>query len=105
MLVHDREFAIESQLIDGKDEVIIYEDNEAATHLVKNGKSNSDEAKRIALRHFFVKQRLDDGTFDILHCPTEETIADTLTKPLQGPQLFKLRALVLGHAIPDLTRT
>ena len=56
LLAHDREFAIESQLIDGKDEVVIYEDNEAAIHLVKNGKSNSDKTKHIALRHFFVKQ-------------------------------------------------
>ena len=93
------------QLIDGKDEAIIYEDNEAATHLVKNGKSNSDRTKHIALRHFFVKQHLDDGAFDTLRCPTEDVIADTLTKPLQGPQLFKLRALALGHATPDLTRT
>ena len=100
LLVHDREFAIESQIIDGKDEVIIYEDNEAAIHLVKNGKSNSDKTKHIALRHFFVKQYLDDGTFHLVHCPTEDMIADILTKPLQGPQFFKLRALVLGHAVP-----
>ena len=52
LLAHDRELAIESQLIDGKDEVIVYEDDEAATHLVKNGKSNSDRTKRIALRRF-----------------------------------------------------
>ena len=97
LLVHDREFAIESQILDGKDEVIIYEDNEAAIHLVKNGNSNSDRTKHIELRHFFVKQYLDDGTFTLLHCPTEEMIADILTKPLQGPQFFKLRALVLGH--------
>ena len=45
-------------------------------------------------------QDLDDGAFDVAHCPTEDMIADTLTKPLQGPQLFKLRALVLGHAAP-----
>jgi len=47
-LVYDHEFAIKSQLIDGKDEVIVYEDNEAAIHLVKNGKSNSDKIKHIA---------------------------------------------------------
>ena len=41
-LIHDREFAIESQTLDGEDKVIIYEDNEAAIHLVKTGKSNSD---------------------------------------------------------------
>ena len=95
MLAHDREFAIESQLIDGKDEVVAYEDNEAATHLAKNGKFNSDRAKHIALRRFFVKQRLDDGAFDIAHCPTEDMITDALANPLQGPQFFKLRALAL----------
>ena len=87
-------------MIDGKDEVIIYEDNEAATHLVKDGKSNSDRAKQIALRLFFVKQHLDDGAFNVAHCPTEDMIADALAKPLQGPQLFKLRALVLGRSAP-----
>ena len=100
LLVHDREFAIESQIIDGKDEVIIHEDNEAAIHLVRNGRSTSDRTKHIALRHFFVKQFLDDGTFTLVHCPTENMIADILTKPLQGPQFFKLRALILGHALP-----
>ena len=100
LLVHDREFAIESQIIDGKDEVIIHEDNEAAIHLIRNGRSTSDRTKHIALRHFFVKQFLDDGTFTLVHCPTENMIADILTKPLQGPQFFKLRALILGHALP-----
>ena len=83
-----------------EDEVIIYEDNEAAIHLVRNGRSTSDRTKHIALRHFFVKQFLDDGTFTLVHCPTENMIADILTKPLQGPQFFKLRALILGHALP-----
>ena len=68
--------------------------------LLLNGKSNSDRTKHIALRHFFVKQYLDDGTFHIVHCPTEDMIADILTKPLQGLQFFKLRALVLGHSVP-----
>ena len=78
----------------------IYEDNEAAIHLVKNGKSNSDRKKHIALRHFFVKQYFEDGTSNIVHCPTEDMIADILTKPLQRQQFFKLRAIALGHAVP-----
>ena len=82
------------------DEVIIHEDNEAAIHLIRNGRSTSERTKHIALRHFFVKQFLDDGTFTLVHCPTENMIADILTKPLQGPQFFKLRALILGHALP-----
>ena len=30
----------------------------------------------------------------------KRALIDALTKPLQGPQLFKLRALALGHAVP-----
>ena len=56
LLVHEREFAIEQQMITAYDEVIIHEDNTAAIHLVKNGRSTSDRTKHIALRHFFIKQ-------------------------------------------------
>jgi len=98
LLVHEREFAIAQQFIDASDNVVIHEDNEAAIHLVKNGRSTSDRTKHILLRHFFVKQYLDDGTFILTHCKSENMIADILTKPLQGEQFFKLRAILLGYA-------
>ena len=53
------------------DNVVIHEDNTAAIHLVKNGRSTSDRTKHILLRHFFVKQYLDDGTFELRHCDTD----------------------------------
>ena len=83
LLVHEREFAIEQQMITAYDEVIIHEDNTAAIHLVKNGRSTSDRTKHIALRRFFIKQHLDDGAFSLQHCESENMIADILTKPLQ----------------------
>ena len=98
LLVHEREFAIAQQLIDASDDVIIHEDNTAAIHLVKNGRSTSDRTKHILLRHFFVKQYLDNGTFELHHCDTENMCADILTKPLQGEQFFKLRAILLGYS-------
>ena len=51
LLVHEREFAIAQQLIDASDNVVIHEDNTAAIHLVKNGRSTSDRTKHILLRH------------------------------------------------------
>ena len=98
LLVHEREFAIAQQLIDASDNVVIHEDNTAAIHLVKNGRSTSDRTKHILLRHFFVKQYLNDGTFILKHCESENMIADIFTKPLQGEQFFKLRAILLGYA-------
>ena len=61
-------------------------------------KSTSDRTKHISLRHFFIKQYLDDGTFNLQHCESENMIADILTKPLQEEQFYKLRAVLLGHA-------
>jgi len=51
LLVHEREFAIAQQLIDASDNVIIHEDNTAAVHLVKKGRSTSDRAKHILLEN------------------------------------------------------
>ena len=98
LLVHEREFAIAQQLIDASDNVVIHEDNAAATHLVKNGRSTSDRIKHTLLRHLFGKRCLDDGAFILKRCESESVIADALTKPLQGEQLFKLRAILLGYA-------
>ena len=41
---------------------------------------------------------MDDGTFELRHCESENLLADILTKPLQGEQLFELRAMLLGYA-------
>ena len=51
-----------------------------------------------------VKQYLDNGEFTLSHCPTQEMIADILTKPLQGSQFIKLRNRLLGYeeAFPNL---
>ena len=64
--------------------------------LAENGKSDSDRTKHIEVRLFFVKQYLDDKAM-VSHCPTKETIADALTKPIQGEQLRILRDVLLGH--------
>ena len=71
-------------MIEEEDFCILREDNSATIHLLLNGRSTSDRTKHIELRHFFVKQYLDNGTFELVHCPTEDMIADSLTIPLQG---------------------
>ena len=64
--------------------------------LAKNGKSNSDRTKHTKLRYFFIKQFLDSGEFELIHCPTDLMIADILTKPLQGETFKRLRDLLMG---------
>jgi hypothetical protein len=80
---------------------LIMEDNEAAIHLAERGKSNSSRTKHIKIRYFFIKQYLDNGEFILIHCPTNQMIADILTKPLQGALFFTLRDLLLGYTTAD----
>ena len=73
------------------------QDNTSTIKLAENGRSNSDRAKRIQARHFFVKRRLDQRAMKASRCPTRETIADALTKPIQGEQFKVLRNVLLGY--------
>jgi hypothetical protein len=75
---------------------ILYQDNISTMRLAENGRSNSDRTKHIKIRYFFVKQYLDSGEFEMVHCPTDLMIADILTKPLQGEAFKRLRDYLLG---------
>ena len=37
-------------------------------------------------------------SIDIMHCPTEEMLADFFTKPLQGQLFEKFKRVLMGHA-------
>ena len=95
---HASDFAKSQGYIEEDEPVYMNEDNEAAIHLANRGKSNSDRTKHISLRYYFIKQFLDDGSFVLSHCQTNDMIADILTKPLQTEQFFKLRKVLLGYA-------
>jgi hypothetical protein len=76
---------------------IMYQDNMSTMRLAHNGRSNSDRTKHIRLRYFFIKQYLDSGEFELVHCPTDIMIADILTKPLHGETFKRIRAMLLGY--------
>jgi hypothetical protein len=76
---------------------IMYQDNMSTMRLAQNGRSNSDRTKHIRLRYFFIKQYLDSGEFELVHCPTDIMIADILTKPLHGETFKRIRAMLLGY--------
>jgi hypothetical protein len=86
----EREFAIEQQHIDSDEKGLLLEDNKSAIHMSHNGKSISNRTKHIKVKYFFVKQYLDNGEFHLKHCPTQDMVADILTKPLQGSAFLEL---------------
>jgi hypothetical protein len=79
-------------------ENIVYQDNESAQRMEKNGKAScSNKSRHIAIRYFFMKDLYDKGKIKIEHCPTSVMLADYHTKPLQGSLFRKFRDVIMGY--------
>jgi hypothetical protein len=79
-------------------ENILYQDNQSAIKIEKNGKSSGGQkTKHMDARYFFIKDRLSTEGIEVRYCPTEKMIADFFTKPLQGSLFRKFRDIVLGY--------
>jgi hypothetical protein len=75
----------------------IYQDNQSAMLMEKNGKASSGKRTRhINIRYFFVADRVQSGEVSIEYCPTGEMLGDFFTKPLQGSQFRKFRNAILN---------
>jgi hypothetical protein len=59
-------------------------DNTGTIDLSKDPRFHS-RTKHIPIHHHFVRERVEDGTFVVVHCPTEDQLADLFTKPLPRP--------------------
>jgi hypothetical protein len=68
----------------------ILNDNNAAILLSKNP-VNHDRSKHIDIRHHFLRDKVSDNTIDLSHVPTEDNLADILTKPLGTDTFTGLR--------------
>jgi hypothetical protein len=72
---------------------ILNQDNMSAMLPEAKGKeSSSKRTKHISVRYFFFKDRVQAGEITIKHCPTNDMLADHITKPVQGTHFRKLRS-------------
>jgi hypothetical protein len=79
-------------------EAIFHQDNESAIKMEQNGKASSGQRSRhINIRYFFITDHSKSNNIRIVHCPTEDMLADFFTKPLQGNLFRKFRAVLLGE--------
>jgi hypothetical protein len=82
----------------GVNDSIIYQDNQSAILLEKNGRASSGKRTRhINIRYFFVADRVASNEVSIEYCPTGEMVADFFTKPLQGSPFQKFRNLIMNN--------
>jgi hypothetical protein len=81
----------------GVEESVIYQDNQSAILLAKNGPgSSSKRTRHINIRYFFVADQIASKEVRIEYCPTGEMIADFFTKPLQGTFFRKFRDFIMN---------
>ena len=69
--------------------VTVFEDNQLAIQMTKNPQFHG-RAKHIGIKFYFIRELVSDGTVKLQYCPTEEMIADILTKGLPQEQFKKL---------------
>ncbi len=76
---------------------ILYQDNKSAMLLETNGQASSSKRTRhIEIRYYYVTNQVAKGDLRVVWCPTDETIVDFLTKPLQGKAFVKFWDLLMG---------
>jgi hypothetical protein len=59
----------------------LYSDNQSAITLTKDGSYHA-RTKHIDIRYHYIRFCIEDGSIELLYCPTENMVADTLTKAL-----------------------
>ncbi len=87
-LLHDLQIPIKG--------VELLQDNISTIKLLNNCKPTSFRSKHIDIRYFFLRDR-SKSNITINHLPTDDMIADLLTKPLPVKQFQKLRKLMMNH--------
>ena len=73
---------------------VVYEDDQAAIKMGENP-INHPKTKHIATKYQFTREQLESGQISLEFCPTEQMIADIMTKPL-GHCRFETLRRVLG---------
>ena len=68
----------------------IHEDNQGTIAMSRNPVLHK-RTKHINIKYHFVREKTQDGTIELKYCPTNEMVADILTKPLPKRQFEYLR--------------
>ncbi len=81
-------------------QIIIHEDNEAVLKLVTGSKPMNDTSKHMEIQRLFIKEAIEQDNMTIIHCKSEDMLADVLTKAMIGNQ-FKKLVVKLGLEFSD----
>ena len=82
--------------------VLLYGDNQGALALVENPE-NHTRTKHIDVQYHYIRYLVGNGSISIAYCPTEQMVADVLTKPL--PKVKLLKCLETTFGMGESTKT
>ena len=77
---------------------VINEDNQSCIKMCKNPVMQK-RTKHIDVKYHFVRERVEDGTFALEYCPTENMEADLLTKSLSKAKVDQHRRTLMGCSL------
>lgn len=75
---------------------VVYRDNQGVLSVMETGRTSKQRTKHLDIRHFFVKDCADRGEIELTYISTADMLADQMTKPMNGTQLRRRVAGVLG---------
>jgi hypothetical protein len=87
-----------SQFADIEMPMTVHEDNLGTIDVLSNAVNNG-RTKHIDVRHFWVRELVNDGIIRMQHIDTDKNVADFLTKPLVGQKFRTFRDAILGHVL------
>ena len=76
----------------------LYSDNQSAIALTKDHQYHA-RTKHIDIRYHFIRWIVEQGSIRLIYCPTDDMVADSLTKALPSAKV-KYFAAELGLAVP-----
>jgi hypothetical protein len=76
---------------------VIYQDNTSTMRLENNGKASSGKRTRhFDIKYFYITDLIGRDEVQVIYCPTDDMIADYMTKALTGSKFHYFRDLVMN---------
>ena len=90
-----------TQLLDGIDKhvymlPIVFEDNQGTIALAKNPVKRQ-RCKHVDIKYHFIRSIITDGKLSLEYCPTEQMVADLMTKPATKFKLARFAEIMFGY--------
>jgi hypothetical protein len=70
---------------------VVFCDNQAALHILRQPGHEMSRAKHIHVRYHYIRHLFEAGLFDVAYVSSAANLADPLTKPLSATQFLPLR--------------